>query len=222
MKLARISEISKLAVYLIIPLLTGCATLSGPGDATLLSFIADGKTSKQTAILKLGQPSGTFEQERIVTYRIAGRKGKQQKKGYFLLDLYTDTGTGGFVESWSDAKFNLVLIFDENNVLQQHSLVQFGSGDKTLLDFIDDGKTARQTVMLKLGQPSGRTLEGEKIVFYRIGGNKEDGYFLLDLFAGQPRDREGSVKTWIDITFSLVLIFDENNVLQQHSLVAVR
>lgn len=97
-------------VLLLLPLLSGCATTRVLADKTLLDFLEDGKTSKQVAVIRLGQPSATFEGERIVTYRIGS-----DKKGYFLR-----AGPDG----WARTKFSLVLMFDENNVLQKHSLVE--------------------------------------------------------------------------------------------------
>jgi hypothetical protein len=99
---------------------TGCATMSPPAekiaDKTLLEFLEDGKTSKQMVILKLGQPSGTFDGEKVVTYRI----GSEEEKGYFLLDRQP---RGPRLGDWTGTKFSLVLIFDEHNILQKHSMV---------------------------------------------------------------------------------------------------
>src|SRR3972149_3560063 len=52
-------------------LLTGCATAPPlKGRADLLDFLTDGKTTREEVALKLGQPSGKFERENIVTYRL--------------------------------------------------------------------------------------------------------------------------------------------------------
>lgn len=99
------------ATVLLLSSLAGCATTPRFSDKTLLTFLENGTTTKEMVFLKLGQPSGTFSGERIVTYKLGGDK----EKGYLLLDR----GVG-----WTDAKYNLVLIFDENNLLSKHSLVQ--------------------------------------------------------------------------------------------------
>lgn len=83
-------------------------------------------------------------------------------------------------------------------------------GDSTLLDFINDGQTSRAEAILNLGQPSA-TFENERIHTYRIGGNRESGYFV--------RDAPG---TWYETSFSLVLIFGADGTLESHSLVKVR
>ena len=123
MKLMRIGKIMTLAAYLLLSLLVGCATTSPlaektaekSAEKTFLESLEDGKTSKQMVILKLGQPSGTFEGERILTYRI----GKDEH-GYSVLDRQTGVSV---YSPWTGAKFSLVLIFDEHNVLRKHSMV---------------------------------------------------------------------------------------------------
>lgn len=89
-------------------------------------------------------------------------------------------------------------------------------GRADLLTFLVDGKTARQEVVLQLGQPSAR-FEHERILTYRLGYEpKNSGYYVLERntsYEGWP--------TWKSANFSLVLIFDEAGVLDRHSLVRV-
>ena len=92
MKRMRIDKILTLAIYFVLPLVS-CATASPPveksAEKTFLEFFEDGKTTKQMVILKLGQPSGTFEGERILTYRIG-----RDEHGYSVLDR--QTGVSGY------------------------------------------------------------------------------------------------------------------------------
>ena len=119
MKFMRIDKIMTPAAYLLLPLLASCATTSPVAERiaekTFLEFLEDGKTSKQAVLLKFGQPSGTFQGERILTYRIG-----RDEKGFFMLDRQTGAPVP---YGWYETKFSLVLIFDENNVLQKHSMV---------------------------------------------------------------------------------------------------
>ncbi len=97
--------------------LVGCATPTQkppePGvDAHLLDFLRDGQSTKEAVVLKLGQPSAVLESGRILTYRV----GQEKKGGYFLRDACAF--------DWSNLKFSLVLVFDESEVLRQHSLVR--------------------------------------------------------------------------------------------------
>ena len=94
-------------------LAVGCATVTIPGASpTLLSFLADGLTTRQEVIVTLGQPSGSFERESILTYRV----GHHSKQGYFLI-------TPMLLGQWETTRYSLVLLFDENGVLKQHRLV---------------------------------------------------------------------------------------------------
>ena len=69
-----------LAMVLLV-VMGGCASLPPiPADKDLLSITAAG-TSREAVLLKLGEPSASFEQGRILTYRI----GSDDEKGYFLL-----------------------------------------------------------------------------------------------------------------------------------------
>ncbi|HAM73082.1 MAG TPA: hypothetical protein DCM86_15705 [Verrucomicrobiales bacterium] len=80
-----------------------------------------------------------------------------------------------------------------------------------LLDFLKDGLTTRESVVLELGQPSG-LLESGRILTYRVGREPDDGYFV----------REAGSQTWSQTKYSLVLVFDERKILVHHALVEVR
>jgi hypothetical protein len=97
--------------------------------------------------------------------------------------------------------------------------------NKTLLDFLEDGKTTREMVGLKLGPPRygvwPGTIEGEKTIFYRLGRTNE-GYFILDPKTEEYMQMGIAWLIKVEGPFSLVLIFDGKNVLKNHSLVQVR
>jgi hypothetical protein len=102
------------SILLLVALLMSCATtkMNGmDGSRTLLNFLEDGMTTREEVILKLGQPSRTYEAERILTYRIGNND-----TGYFLPDPLKRA-------DWAGTSHSLVLVFDENSVLQKHSLV---------------------------------------------------------------------------------------------------
>jgi hypothetical protein len=102
-----------LLVTMLAGLLAGCATTAPlPADPHLLDFLQDGQSTKQTVVLKLGQPSAALESGRILTYRV----GQEKDRGYFLREA---SGT-----NWFGAKFSLVLVFDPADVLERHSLVE--------------------------------------------------------------------------------------------------
>jgi len=100
--------------------LTGCATTPPPlkGSPDLLSFLTDGKTTRTEAIIALGQPTGRFEAEKILTYRLGF---EPRNNGYYLVER--ETTTNGW-PTWTAAKFSLVLVFDDAGILQKHSMVK--------------------------------------------------------------------------------------------------
>ncbi len=98
---------------LVAVLVTSCATNRyPPGDATLLSFLTDGTTTRDDAMLRLGQPSATFQSEHILTYRL----GYHEESGYFV-------ETPSTISQWNYVRYSLVLVFDANGTLLKHSLV---------------------------------------------------------------------------------------------------
>jgi hypothetical protein len=94
------------------------------------------------------------------------------------------------------------------------------------LDFLEDGKTLRKTVIAELGQPSGvYSYEEARFISYRLG-KKSGQYFKLDLKTEEDMKRN-RIAWWLGISgfegeFILRLVFDEHNVLQTHSVVKVQ
>ena len=102
-----------LFVTMLAGLLAGCTTTAPPpADPHLLDFLQDGQPTKQTVVLKLGQPSSVLESGHIMTYRV----GQETDRGYFIREA---VGT-----NWFAVKFSLVLVFDPAEVLERHSLVE--------------------------------------------------------------------------------------------------
>lgn len=112
---ARILFVLTLALTLV-----GCATTPPPlkGRADLLNFLADGNTTREEVIVTLGQPSGRFETEIILTYRLGY---EPKNNGYYPVER--ETTASGWT-TWTTAQFSLVLVFDDAGVLRKHSLVK--------------------------------------------------------------------------------------------------
>jgi hypothetical protein len=104
-------------------LLVGCSTTPQLGfpaaeqviRTELLSFIADGETTREEVLLKLGKPSGIFEQERILTYQIWVDEAKNTRV-FWPRRPQEMAYRVGYVHS-------LVLVFGSNGVLAKHSLI---------------------------------------------------------------------------------------------------
>ena len=96
---------------LTVVLTVACAAQDNRGDATLLEFITIGQTTRTEVLLNLGNPSASFENEHILTYRIGGNS----IDGYFVRDA---------PGSWYETNYSLVLVFDPGGVLEKQSLVR--------------------------------------------------------------------------------------------------
>ncbi|MEI8290717.1 MAG: hypothetical protein WCH99_14720 [Verrucomicrobiota bacterium] len=93
-------------------LVAGCVSPVPGASRNLLSFMQNGQTTRQEVILKLGQPSGSFEHEQILTYRI----GEDKDQGYYLV-------SPKFMQPWQSVRYSLVLLFDDRGVLQKKNMV---------------------------------------------------------------------------------------------------
>lgn len=91
--------------------LTGCATIPG-ARKDLLTFLQVG-TAREEVMLRLGQPSGVYERERILTYRI----GEDHQQGKYIVSLKT------MMPYWEQVRYSLVLVFDANGRLEKQNLV---------------------------------------------------------------------------------------------------
>jgi outer membrane protein assembly factor BamE (lipoprotein component of BamABCDE complex) len=83
-----------------------------------------------------------------------------------------------------------------------------------LLEFIQEGVTTREEVVLKLGIPSAQ-LEGDKILMYQLWADQAGKWHLM---APQINASTG-FRAWRKGTCSLVLVFGGDGVLRKHSLV---
>ncbi len=69
-----------------------------------LQSLTDGQSEKSSLVSRLGEPSSTFESGRILAYRL--------NKKYEV------------IHGWAETRFNVILVFDENDVLERHRLVR--------------------------------------------------------------------------------------------------
>jgi len=108
----RLRLVASVLVIGLAPGLVGCDGPAPNGQIGLLDFLQDGKTTKQEIALHLGDPGATYENERVLTYRLGHDKG-----GYYIFRNKTD---------WNGVCSNLVLALDGDDRLRQHSLVRVG------------------------------------------------------------------------------------------------
>ena len=79
----------------------------------LLPFIQDGITIKQEVLSRLGNPIESYEGGRIIIYFVVEQSGSQLEVLNYEKNNYSKVV----------AIYQLVLVFDPNNVLEKHSLV---------------------------------------------------------------------------------------------------
>jgi len=84
-----------------------------------LPFLADGKTKKIVVLSRLGRPSAEFQKGRIFTYRLQkDHKDVLRPVSQGLDEFVIDRRLYGVKPMYS-----LVLIFDNDEILRRHSLV---------------------------------------------------------------------------------------------------
>ena len=98
--------------------LVSCATTQIKGRPDLLNFLTDGKTKKEEILTMLGQPSGRFESQKILTYRLGY---EPNNNGYYVVER---EGNPDGWPTWRLTAFSLVLVFDDAGVLEKQSLIK--------------------------------------------------------------------------------------------------
>ena len=114
---------ARAAWSLLVILLAGCASQTPPAkvaeiEQRHLSFIRDGVTSREQALLQLGIPTGTFEGDRIMTWRLC-------YNGEKLFPIAAERAPDDpRYTMWRVPAYNLVLVFDARNIVQRHSFIE--------------------------------------------------------------------------------------------------
>jgi hypothetical protein len=84
------------------------------------------------------------------------------------------------------------------------------------LGFLQDGKTTRDEIFLKLGEPSAK-FEGERILTYRLNYSPDIGLSI----GGLPYVAPGYAAP-DSAGYSLVLIFNAAGILEKHNAVPLK
>ena len=105
--------VRRLIMIIAASLIIGCSAHLKPMDTEsqqqMLPFLLDGKTTREEILLKLGEPSGTFESGRILSFRL----------------MFDDNGTivNALKTYWEKTTYSLVVVFDGGDVLKKHNLI---------------------------------------------------------------------------------------------------
>jgi hypothetical protein len=83
-----------------------------------LGFLAVGETTREQVLLRMGNPSSRFEEDRILIYQVRFR-------GDGKVDIYSpkSIGSSGFRE-WEPGTSSLVLVFGTDTILFKIGLVE--------------------------------------------------------------------------------------------------
>ena len=118
----QISLISILSGILII--LCGCTTtpetMPPPEEVMTaeLAFLQDGTISREDTLMRLGMPSATFEEGRILIYPL-----KLSEYGEWIIPP-SRMHEPFPIRMWEANTYSLVLLFNDEGILQRHRLVQ--------------------------------------------------------------------------------------------------
>ena len=89
------------------------------------------------------------------------------------------------------------------------------------LDFLKEGVTTKEDVLLKLGIPAAQ-FEGERILLYRLREREKEGLMAIPPELGYRDARLAPMRSsWGMGDYSLVLVFDEKNTLRKQSLIKI-
>ena len=101
--------------------LAGCESppkrqLYGLSAEERFGFLVDGETSREEILLRMGNPSASYEDGRLFTYQIV----PTSDGGWRVQPPGVDAS---MMRTWADYSCSLVLVFDENGLLARHKLV---------------------------------------------------------------------------------------------------
>ena len=91
-----------------VALVAGCAS-TPVGQRSLLDFLDQTPVTGEQVRQHLGEPHATFEQERVLAYRLS-----RNTSGYYRAALKT---------GWEGVQYDLIILLDDHDVVQRHNLV---------------------------------------------------------------------------------------------------
>ena len=123
-----------IGVLLFAALVGGCAHpyTTPEVNRTWLNFLQDNRTTRQQVVTKLGEPTASFENGRIVAYRLIGPNAPDPARDIYLFKPLD--GIPPIVArapepldevDWSvRLEWSLVLVYDPQQIVMRHSVVR--------------------------------------------------------------------------------------------------
>lgn len=121
--------LTRVCLIVTVLLVAGCAASTvAPHDPQVVSerlpFIRDGKTSRNEVISRLGTPDYRHEGGRILAYKI-WMCAMEEQLPLFLQGVPAIGSTASAeIRCRDPGKYNLVLVFGPDNLVERHSLVR--------------------------------------------------------------------------------------------------
>ena len=116
-------------LFVVITLFTvGCATprikpINKNDFSDSLQFLINGETKREEVLLKLGEPTGRFESDRILTYMLSIDTNKKLK---ILPRQLALSNIDPRLYELNRLVCSLVLVFEESNILKKAELICAG------------------------------------------------------------------------------------------------
>jgi len=86
-------------------------------EASPLSFIREGETTRETILLRLGNPASRYEGDRILVYQVGFESDGR-------VHIYAPRILGPLgLQDWERGSYSFVLVFRDDGVLREYSLV---------------------------------------------------------------------------------------------------
>jgi len=90
-------------------------------ERALLSFFQIGKTTKKEFLQRWGKPAAQFENGKILSYRLIKPYSRNLSE-WIAVSPAIDDYHKGFTQ-WGAEEYNLIIVFDADEVLQRYSLI---------------------------------------------------------------------------------------------------
>jgi hypothetical protein len=112
------------AVGSLLILAGGCAHRPTPDEIFRgqISLLESGKTNEADLLLRFGAPTGRFEAERILTWRLGRLPDGEIKPATRVVVLVPSSAAGPSLR-WDADLYDLVVVFDDHHLLKRFKLI---------------------------------------------------------------------------------------------------
>ncbi|HET6250732.1 MAG TPA: hypothetical protein VFE47_23790 [Tepidisphaeraceae bacterium] len=91
-----------------------------------LSFIQPGVVSKTDLLMRYGAPTGRYEEEKILIWRLGRRPRGDIVPATRIFLIHDPPGDDSGPDDWGGTLYDLVAVFDDRGLLRRYKLVPVG------------------------------------------------------------------------------------------------